>query len=192
MDDQSKRVSRVFEETIDLHRRVSAGDLGPVVDAARLVTAAIAGRGKLLVCGNGGSALDAQHVAAELVGRFRAERPPLAAIALTADTSILTSIANDFSYDDVFARQIHALAACNDVLLAISTSGRSKNVQCAVDAARSLGLKCIALTGFDGGSIGPAADIHINVPSRETARTQEVHRTILHAICDLIEAGVST
>jgi len=187
-DDWKQRVARVFAESIDLHRTCAAGDLEPVVQAARLIAAGLKSGGKLLICGNGGSASDAQHVAAELVGRFVLQRRALPAIALTVDTSILTSVANDFSYDDVFARQLEAIGGRQDVLLAISTSGRSANVVRAVERAGALAMKSIALTGGDGGSLGSMADVHVNIPSSSTARVQEVHRTVLHAICELVEA----
>ena len=138
--------------------------------------------------GNGGSAADAQHMAAELVGRFQRERAALAALALTTDTSILTSIANDYSFDRVFARQIEALGRPGDVALGISTSGGSPNVVRALEAARARGLATIALTGRDGGAAGRAADVHVNVADDSTARVQEVHRTLIHAICEMVEA----
>jgi D-sedoheptulose 7-phosphate isomerase len=137
--------------------------------------------------GNGGSASDAQHVSAELVGRFQRERAGLPAIALTTDTSILTSVANDDGFDRVFVRQIEALGRAGDVALGISTSGGSPNVLAALEAARAKGLNTIALTGKDGGAVGRAAAIHVNVPAQSTARVQEVHRTLLHIICDIVE-----
>jgi len=191
IDNWKQRVAQAFAESIELHRAVASGDLSPVVEAAKLIVAALTSGGKLLVCGNGGSASDAQHVAAELVGRFERQRQALPALALTVDTSVLTSIANDFSYEEVFARQLEAVGGPHDVLLAISTSGRSANVLRAIERAKALGLKSIALTANDGGVIGSLVDVHINVPSRATARAQEVHRTILHAICELVEAAVA-
>jgi D-sedoheptulose 7-phosphate isomerase len=161
-----------------------------VLTAAAAIVDSLGRGGTLLLFGNGGSAADAQHVAAELVGRFQRERRALAAIALTVDSSVLTSIANDYSYDRVFARQIEALGHMGDVALGISTSGRSASVVDALVAARTGGLKTIALTGRDGGAVGAAADIHINVASSSTARVQEVHRTLLHVICDLVERSV--
>ena len=142
---------------------------------------------KLLVFGNGGSASDAQHIASELVGRFQRERAALAAIALTTDTSILTSVANDYSFKQVFARQVEALGQAGDVAFGISTSGESPNVVAGLAAAKRQGLKTIALTGRDGGAIGRAVDIHVNVPDQNTARVQEVHRTLIHVMCELIE-----
>ena len=174
-------------ETIALHERQRAADPGPVLQAAAAVIEALAAGGTLLVFGNGGSAADAQHVAAELVGRFLRERKGLAAIALTTDTSVLTSVANDYAFDRVFARQIEALGRRGDVALGISTSGRSPSIVAALEAARVLGVRTIALTGCDGGAVGRLADIHVNVPSDSTPRVQEVHRTLLHVICDLVE-----
>ena len=145
-----------------------------------------AGR-KVLICGNGGSAADSQHLAAELVGRFSRERRALPAVALTTDTSVLTAIANDFGFDRVFARQVEAHGQPGDVLIGISTSGGSRDVLAAVEAARERGLVTIGLTGRDGGGLGRAVDVHVNVPSQSTARAQEVHATILHVLCDLVE-----
>ena len=179
-------VIATLADTIALHERVKQSDLRPVLAAAAAIVEALGRGGKLLLFGNGGSAADAQHVAAELVGRFQATRAALSAIALTTDTSVLTSVANDEAFASVFARQIEALGREGDVALGISTSGRSPNVVSALDAARTRGLRTIALTGRDGGAIGRAAEIHINVPSDSTARVQEVHRTLLHVICDLV------
>jgi D-sedoheptulose 7-phosphate isomerase len=178
---------RVIGETVALHERTVA-EPAPVLDAAAAIERAFRGGGKLLLFGNGGSASDAQHVAAELVGRFQHERPALAAIALTTDTSVLTSVANDYDFSRVFVRQIEALGREGDVAFGISTSGRSQNVVFALNAARGRRLVTVALTGNDGGPVGAAADIHINVPSGSTARVQEVHRTLLHVICELVES----
>ena len=180
-------VTATLADTIALHERVKQSDLQPVLAAAAAIVEALGRGGKLLLFGNGGSAADAQHVAAELVGRFQATRAALSAIALTTDTSVLTSVANDEAFASVFARQIEALGREGDVALGISTSGRSPNVVSALDAARTRGLRTIALTGRDGGAVGRAVEIHINVPSDSTARVQEVHRTLLHVICDLVE-----
>ena len=179
-------VIATLADTIALHERVKQSDLQPVLAAAAAIVEALGRGGKLLLFGNGGSAADAQHVAAELVGRFQATRAALSAIALTTDTSVLTSVANDEAFASVFARQIEALGREGDVALGISTSGRSPNVVSALDAARTRGLRTIALTGRDGGAVGRAAEIHVNVPSDSTARVQEVHRTLLHVICDLV------
>ena len=185
-------LAATLAETMALHERVRQADPRPVLDAAAAIVAALRGGGKLLACGNGGSAADAQHVAAELVGRFNRERVALAAVALTTDTSVLTSLANDYAYDRVFARQIEALGREGDVALGISTSGASANVVAALDAARARGLRTIAMTGRDGGAVGRAAEIHVNVPSESTPRVQEVHRTLLHVICDVVERAFAS
>jgi D-sedoheptulose 7-phosphate isomerase len=185
--DDAAQVRQIIEAAIELHRRVAVGTLEPVVQAAATIRAAHDAGGKLLIFGNGGSAADAQHMAAELVNRFQRERAALAAIALTTDTSVLTSIGNDYSFDRVFARQIEALGSRGDVALGISTSGDSPSVVTALETARRRGLATIALTGRDGGAAGRAADVHVNVPDESTARVQEVHRTLIHAICELIE-----
>ncbi len=184
-------VRRTLDASIALHERVKQADAGPVIAAAAAIVASLRGGGKLLVFGNGGSASDAQHVAAELVGRFQKERAAMAALALTADTSVLTSIGNDYAFDRVFVRQIEALGRKGDVALGISTSGRSPNVVAALEAARARGMQAVALTGGDGGAVGRAADIHVNVPDQSTARVQEVHRTLIHVICELIEEGAN-
>ncbi len=180
-------VRLTIADAIALHQRMSDADSRPVVEAAAAIVEALKLGGKLLLFGNGGSAADAQHVAAELVGRFQRERAALAALALTTDTSVLTSIGNDYGYDRVFARQIEALGRPGDVALGISTSGASPNVVAGLEVGRALRLQTIALTGGDGGAAGRAAAIHVNVPSDVPARVQEVHRTLLHIICDLVE-----
>ncbi|MEK6629828.1 MAG: SIS domain-containing protein [Acidobacteriota bacterium] len=180
-------VSRTLAESARLHTESQATAVVSSVAAVEAMIAALRKGGKILVCGNGGSASDAQHFAAELVGRFEKERPALASIALTTDTSILTAIANDYSYERVFARQVDAIGRLGDVLLGISTSGGSQSVLEAITVARAAGLTTIALTGRSGGVVGAAADIHVNVPASSTARVQEVHRTLLHAMCALIE-----
>ena len=184
-------VQAVFDETIALHQRMRDVVQDSVVEAAAAIRASLDAGGKLLVFGNGGSAADAQHMTAEMVGRFEREREGLPAIALTADASIVTSIANDFTFDWVFARQLEALGKREDVALGISTSGRSPNVLTALEAANAKGMKTIALTGRDGGAAGRAANLHINVPSDATPRVQEVHMTLLHVICDLVESQLS-
>jgi D-sedoheptulose 7-phosphate isomerase len=183
-------IDSVFTEAIRLHGRAAHDEAGAILRVVDALAHALAGGGKILACGNGGSAADAQHFAAELVGRFTRERRGLPAVALTTDTSILTAIANDYGFDRVFARQVEAHGRPGDVLVGISTSGGSSNVLAALAAARTAGMTTVALTGRDGGAIGAAADIHINVPSPSAARAQEVHRTILHVICELVEAGL--
>ena len=179
-------VTATLAEAARLHGESSSA-AGPAAAAAGAMVKALRGGGRILACGNGGSAADAQHFAAELVGRFERERAAMAAIALTTDTSILTALANDYDFTMVFARQVEALGRPGDVVLGISTSGGSANVLAAFDAAKAGGLTTVALTGRDGGVVGKAADIHVNVPAASTARVQEVHRTLLHAVCALIE-----
>lgn len=179
-----------FEESIAVKQAAKA--LAPAIAAAGAGLArALEAGGKVLSCGNGGSAADAQHFAAELVGRFEIERPGLAAVALTTDSSALTALANDYDFERVFAKQVEALGVAGDVLLAISTSGNSENVLRAVEAAHRRGLVVVALTGRDGGAIGRAlgaGDIEIRVPAERTCRIQEVHLLTIHCLCDLIDA----
>lgn len=188
--DAARRVEQVLDGAIALHRRVREMDHGGVVRAAELIGAACGAGGKVLIFGNGGSAADAQHLAAELVGRFQRDRAGVAAVALTADTSVVTSVANDYGFERVFARQIEALGRPGDVAIAISTSGASANVLSALAAARTRGLRTVALTGRDGGAAGAASDVHINVPDLSAARVQEVHRTLIHALCEIVEAAL--
>ncbi|HLX80886.1 MAG TPA: phosphoheptose isomerase, partial [Burkholderiales bacterium] len=159
----------------------------PIARAINLMAASLKAGGKVLACGNGGSAADAQHFAAELVNRFERERPPLAGIALTTDSSALTSIANDYSYDQVFEKQLRALGRKGDVLLAISTSGKSASVVAAMRAAREMGVATVALTGRGGGKMAEhlaPGDVHVCVPHARTMRIQEVHLLVLHCLCD--------
>ena len=172
----------VFDETVAAHQRFSAGGLDEVAAAAAAIARALSQGRKVLAFGNGGSASDAEHLTAELVGRFERERRGLPAVALTADSSVVTAIANDYGYERLFARQVEGLGAQGDVAFGISTSGRSPNVVAGLAAARAGGLVTVALTGRDGGPVGAAADIHLNVAESSTPRVQEVHRTILHAI----------
>lgn len=186
-DDRRLRIRALFDESIRAHqqaREATADDVLAVVDAMR---ESMGSGGKILVFGNGGSAADAQHLAAELVGRFVRERRAQAAIALTTDTSVLTGIGNDYGYERVFARQLEALARPGDLVMGITTSGTSANVVAALETSRALGLRTVVLTGQDGGPAARLADIAVKVPDRSVARVQEVHRTILHAICELFE-----
>ncbi len=169
-------------------RRAFAEDSQRIAEAAALIVASLRAGGKLLLFGNGGSASDAQHIAAELVGRFVADRKPLPAIALTVDTSAITAIANDFGYEHVFERQLRALGRAGDVVVAISTSGRSESVLRAVRAARELGIKVIGLSGAGGAAFAAECDVAVLVPSRDTARIQECHITIGHMWCAILEA----
>ena len=178
-----------LEASAALHRLVAERGVDAIVRAAGAIRAALDQGGQALFFGNGGSATDAQHAAEELVGRFSREvvRPGLRAVALTADSAILTAVANDFGYAEVFARQVEALGRAGDVAVGITTSGASANVNRALQRAREQGLVTIALTGRDGGETGRLVDVHVNVPHDEPARVQEVHRTILHLICGLVE-----
>lgn len=184
------RIEQHFAASIAAKERTLA-TLGPrIAQAAEHLAERLRQGHKILVCGNGGSAADAQHFAAELVNRFEIERPGLAAIALTTDSSALTSIANDYAFEQIFARQIRALGRPGDVLLAISTSGNSPNVLTAMVAARELGLSTVALTGRDGGRMAGclgAEDIELRVAATATARIQEVHILIIHCLCDLVD-----
>jgi D-sedoheptulose 7-phosphate isomerase len=186
-DPRLETIDRVFAGAIRAHEAVRGGDHQALLQAIEAIARAFRSGQRVLVFGNGGSAADAQHFAAELVGRFQRERRALAAVALTTDTSILTAIGNDSAYDRVFARQIEALGESGDIALGITTSGGSANVIEAFRIAKARGLTTIALTGRDGGEAGRAADVHVNVPDDSTARAQEVHRTLLHAICQIVE-----
>ncbi len=192
--DPSALVALRFSESAEL-KRASGERLAPVIARAGATLAAcLRGGGKLLVCGNGGSAADAQHFTAELLGRFERERDGLPAIALHADTSTLTAVSNDYGYEQVFARQVRALGRPGDALLAISTSGNSQGILRAVEAAHETGLAVVALTGRDGGALARClrpADVEIRVPATVTARIQEVHILVLHCLCELIDAPPS-
>jgi phosphoheptose isomerase len=184
------RVAAAFERAVSLHERVARERAEVIVQAAVVVREALTAGRKVLVFGNGGSATDAEHFAAELVGRFgrNVERRGLPVLALTTDSAVVTSVANDFGYGAVFARQIDAFGTAGDVALALTTSGRSENINEALRWALDRGMKTIAMTGSDGGQSGHLADVHVNVPDANPARVQEVHRTILHVMCELIEA----
>lgn len=185
------RIRELFDASIATKQRARDVLVPAIERGARIMADALVGDGKLLSCGNGGSAADAQHFAAELLNRFERERPPLAAVALTTDSSTLTSIGNDYSFDDIFAKQVAGLGRKGDVLFAISTSGNSVNVLRAIEAAHARELRVVALTGRDGGKIGAAltdGDVEIRVPAESTARIQEVHLLVLHCLCDLIDA----
>jgi D-sedoheptulose 7-phosphate isomerase len=192
MSSDAAMVRAIFDDALAAHRRFADERLDVTVRAADAIAQSLAAGGQLLAFGNGGSAADAQHLVAELVGRFERDRRPFAAVALTADSSVLTTIGNDYGYEQIFARQIVGLGRRGDIAFAISTSGRSRNVALALDAARAQGLITIALTGRDGGPIGASADIHLNVAETSTARTQEVHRTILHAVCAIVEKRLAS
>jgi len=188
--DLISRISENFSESA--HLKLQSMDVlpGPIAAAAERMVQCLQQDGKIMSCGNGGSAADAQHFAAELLNRFERERPGLAATALTTDTSTLTAIANDYDYDQVFSKQVHALGHHNDLLLALSTSGDSRNVIAAIHAAHECEMGVIALTGRSGGKMGEIllpSDIHVCVPATSTARIQEVHLLTLHCLCDAID-----
>jgi D-sedoheptulose 7-phosphate isomerase len=180
-------VVKELEESANIKKIIAQNLSDTIVNAAKMIIDAYKTGGKVLLIGNGGSAADAQHIAAELVGRFKLERKGLPAIALTTDTSILTALANDYGYDTVFSRQLETLANDKDILIAITTSGTSPNILKAVEMARSKNITVIGLTGGDGGKLQDVADITIAVPSDSTPRIQESHITIGHIICNLVE-----
>jgi D-sedoheptulose 7-phosphate isomerase len=185
------RIEQHFIDSADLKYQAAPVLSKPIAQAISAIVASLTSGGKVLACGNGGSAADAQHFSAEFVGRFERERPELAAIALTTDTSILTAVGNDYAFDAVFSRQVRALGQPGDVLLAITTSGNSSNILAAVEAAHARDMVVIGMTGRDGGKMGHLlreTDVHICVPHPRTARIQEVHILALHCICDGVDA----
>jgi D-sedoheptulose 7-phosphate isomerase len=185
-----QRIQQQFFDSADLKYAAAEVLAKPIADAVSALVGSITAGGKVLTCGNGGSAADAQHFAAEFVGRFERERPGLAAIALTTDSSILTAIGNDYDFNSIFSKQVQALGAPGDVLLAISTSGNSNNVIAAIEAARAKEMVVIALTGHKGGKIRDLlteTDVLICVPHDRTARIQEVHLLTLHCLCDAVD-----
>ena len=192
VDARSASVRDMLREAARVHDQAGQECAASVVAAADVMTAAFDRGGKVLIFGNGGSAADAQHFACELIGRFLRNRRALPAIALTTDASTLTAIANDFGFDRVFVRQIEALGKPGDVAVAISTSGGSANVLAGVEWAKACGLRTIAFTGGDGGPVGAAAEVHVNVRNAPTPRVQEAHRTLIHAVCDLIESHLTS
>ena len=185
------RIKEILLESIQVKEELLHTKVGEILGIAEAIIDSLKKNGKVILFGNGGSASDSQHIAAELVGRFKKDRNALAAIALTTNTSVLTSLANDYGYDIVFAKQVEALGQKNDVAIGISTSGKAKNVACAIKQAKKMGLKTVALTGGDGGELAKLADISLLVPSTVTARIQEAHITIGHIICELIEQALS-
>jgi len=185
-------IEQAFNEGIELRRQCMTLLPETLCDAASAIVTCLKNGGKVLACGNGGSAADAQHFAAELVNRFEINRPGMAAVALTHDASVITSIANDFSFAQVFSRQVEALGRPGDLLLAISTSGESENIVAATTAAAAAGMQTIALTGKDGGALGRSehAHIHVNIPHPSTPRIQEMHITCLHILCALVDQSM--
>ena len=185
-----QRASQHFLDSIAVKQEAEKILPAAVAEGVIAMTDCLRSGGKVMACGNGGSAADAQHFAAELIGRFERERQELAAIALTTDSSILTAVGNDYSYDEVFSKQVRGLGKPGDILLGISTSGNSKNVVKAIEAAKKLGMKIIALTGNGGGKIATlldSSDIHLCAPSTRTARIQETHLVLLHSLCDGVD-----
>jgi D-sedoheptulose 7-phosphate isomerase len=189
----NQRILAHFAESAELKSRAAA-ELAPVIEqAVELMFTALSNGNKILACGNGGSAADSQHFAAELVGRFERERLPLPAIALTTDTSIMTAVGNDYGFKEIFAKQVQALGQPGDVLLALSTSGNSVNVVAAVEAALERDMRIVGLTGKGGGAMArqmTEADVHICVPHDRTARIQEVHLLTIHCLCDGIDVAL--
>ena len=189
----TQRILAHFQESAELKLKSATLLAQPISQAIELMFNALSNGNKILACGNGGSAGDAQHFAAELVGRFERERFPLPAIALTTDTSIITAVGNDYSFNEIFSKQVQAFGQAGDILLAISTSGNSGNVVAAVEAALEREMRIVALTGKDGGKLGQMltdADVHINVPHSRTARIQEVHLVAIHSICDGLDVAL--
>lgn len=180
-------IIKIFKESIRVKEAFVNENLSKLVNVVEAVTSALKAGSKILIFGNGGSAADAQHIAAEFVNRFVIERPPLPAIALTTDTSVITSIGNDYDFSEIFSKQIRAIGLPGDIAWGISTSGNSANVLKGLEVAKKMGLVTIAFTGKDGGDIAKIADLSINVSSSVTARIQEVHITAGHAICDLVD-----
>ncbi|PLX84772.1 MAG: phosphoheptose isomerase [Desulfuromonas sp.] len=183
----TEQIKQVFEEHLRTIERTANTLTGPIEAAAALLTGALEAGNKILVMGNGGSAADAQHFAAEMVGRFLMERKALPALALTTDSSILTALGNDYGFERVFSRQVEALAAPGDVVIGISTSGNSENVLAAMKAAREIGCRTVGLLGGEGGGMTGLVDVALTVPSDRTPRIQEAHQTVIHILCDLVE-----
>jgi D-sedoheptulose 7-phosphate isomerase len=189
----TQRIQAHFQESAELKLKAAAALAEPISQAVELMFMALSNGNKILACGNGGSAADSQHFAAELVGRFERERLPLPALALTTDTSILTAVGNDYQFNDIFSKQVQAFGQPGDVLLALSTSGNSANVLAAVEVALERDMRVVALTGKGGGAIGKRlteADVHICVPHDRTARIQEVHLLTIHCLCDGIDVAL--
>lgn len=182
-----ERITDILLESIQVKEELLRTSVGQIKDIAEQVIDALKKGGKVILFGNGGSAADAQHIAAEFIGRFKKDRSALAAISLTTNTSVLTSLANDYGYDVVFAKQVEALGQKNDIAIGISTSGKAKNVALGIKQAKKNGLKTIALTGGDGGDIAKLADVSFIVNSAVTARIQEAHIIVGHIICELVE-----
>ncbi|MDD5238586.1 MAG: SIS domain-containing protein [Candidatus Omnitrophica bacterium] len=181
------RIKEILMESIQIKEQILHSHIGKIIELSECIIECLKKNGKVILFGNGGSASDSQHIAAEFIGRFKKDRTALAAIALTTNTSVLTSLANDYGYDIIFAKQVEGLAQKNDIVIGISTSGKAKNVILGIKQAKKMGLKTIALTGSDGGELAKTADISLIVPSSITARIQEVHIIIGHIICEIVE-----
>ncbi|MDD9893231.1 MAG: phosphoheptose isomerase [Gammaproteobacteria bacterium] len=189
----AQRIEQHFIDSIEAKQAAKEVLPEAILEAGEKMVACLKAGGKILTCGNGGSAGDAQHFSSELLNRYERNRPPLAAVALTTDSSTLTSIANDFSYEEVFSKQVSALGNAGDILLAVSTSGNSPNVVAAIHEAHRKGVIVIAMTGKDGGAMAPLyreGDVEIRVPSNVTARIQEIHLVVIHALCDHIDESL--
>ncbi len=183
-------VRQVFEDAAALHQHVGATQQEPLMRAAQVILDALQADRQVLVFGNGGSATDAQHLAAELVGRFQRERRPVPVMSLAADVGVLTCLGNDYGYDQIFSRQVEAFGRPGDVAIAITTSGASPNVNLALAKAREQGMVTVGITGRDGGETGRLVDHHLNVSHTSTARVQEVQRTMIHVLCQAVEEGL--
>ena len=187
MDLMEETILKCFKESSEVKDRFLKENLSKLIDAIKLIVQAFEKGNKLFFFGNGGSAADAQHLAAEFVNRYLMERPPLPAIALTTDTSILTSVSNDFAFNEIFSKQLKALGKKGDIAVGLSTSGNSPNVVRAIETAKEMGMKTVAFTGMDGGKLFKKADITLLVPSSSTPRIQEAHILIGHILCEMVE-----
>ncbi|MDD5166509.1 MAG: D-sedoheptulose 7-phosphate isomerase [Candidatus Omnitrophica bacterium] len=184
------RIKEILLESIQIKEELLQNNIGQIKEIADLVIDSLKKNGKVILFGNGGSASDSQHIAAEFIGRFKKDRDALPAIALTVNTSVITSLANDYGYEIIFSKQIEALGEKDDVAIGISTSGKAKNVALGIKQAKKMGLKTVALTGGDGGEIAKLADTSLVIPSNVTARIQEAHITVGHIICELMEQAL--
>ncbi|MDP2923577.1 MAG: D-sedoheptulose 7-phosphate isomerase [Candidatus Omnitrophota bacterium] len=185
-----ERIKEILLESIQIKEELLKNSIGQIKEIADIIIDCLKKNGKVILFGNGGSASDCQHIAAEFIGRFKKDRPALPALALTVNTSVITSLANDYGYEVIFAKQIEALGKKEDVAIGISTSGKAKNVSLGIKQAKKMGLKTIALTGGDGGEIAKLADSSLVIPSCITARIQEAHITIGHIVCELMEQAI--
>lgn len=184
------KIKDIILESIQVKEELLRTSIGQIIEITKITIGCLKNNGKVMLFGNGGSASDSQHIAAEFVGRFKKNRAALAAISLTTNTSVITSLSNDYSFDIIFAKQIEALGQKEDIVIGISTSGRAKNVILGIKQAKKMGLKTVAFTGGDGGELAKLADISLVVPSSVTARIQEAHITVGHIICELVEQAL--